>query len=226
MVDEKKEESKGSLSMLSIGVLVLFLLIVGGLYWWVSKKGKGEVVFPAGLNYTGEEPTAAPQAQRPNYDYAKLADSADWVDFVSPKEQYTFKYPSSMVPLIFPGDPNDTVTFDVADVPAIYNIMIIAETISNYDAKYRGKQEDFVKNYYTFFDGLKGVEEIETYKTDKGLAGWRVKFVNQDDQVGANNYFFVIPGQPDKIIHVNNVFPAEGQAVFTRLLNSLDNYKK
>src|SRR3990167_8055210 len=111
MTEEKKEENKGALSAMSIGVLVLFLVIVGGLYWWVSKKGKGEVVFPAGLNYTGEEPTAGAPAQRTNYDYAKLAGASDWVDFVSPKEQYTFKYPSTMVPLIFPGDVNDTVTF-------------------------------------------------------------------------------------------------------------------
>lgn len=225
MTEEKKEENKGALSAMSIGVLVLFLVIVGGLYWWVSKKGKGEVVFPAGLNYTGEEPTNPPQPKRPEYDYAKLAASSDWVDFISPKEQYIFKYPSGMIPLIFPGDVNDTVTFDVADVPAQFNLMVLVETISTYDVKYKGKQEDFVKNYFTFFDGLKGVEEVETYKTDKGLSGWRVKYVSQDDVIGADNYFFVIPGQPDKVIHVNNIFPTDGQAVFTRLLNSLDQKK-
>src|SRR3989344_3132858 len=186
MVEEKNSENKSALSALSIGILIVFLLIVGGLYWWVSKKGKGQVVFPAGLNYTGEEPTSAPQPQRPTYDYTKLAGASDWVDFVSPKEQYTFKYPPSMIPLIFPGDANDSVTFDIADVPAQFNLMVLVETISNYDAKYK---------------------------------------VNQDDAVGTDNYFFVIPGQTDKIIHVNNIFPTEGQAVFTRLLNSLD-YKK
>ena len=130
MVEEKKEENKSALSALSIGILVVFLVIVGGLYWWVSKKGKGEVVFPAGLNYTGDEPTAVPQPQRPTYDYAKLAAASDWVDFVSPKEQYTFKYPPSMIPLIFPGDANDAVTFDTADVPARINLMVFVETIS------------------------------------------------------------------------------------------------
>lgn len=226
MTEEKKEENKYALSALSIGILVVFLVIVGSLYWWVSKKGKGEVVFPAGLNYTGEEPTAAPKAQRPTYDYAKLAGESDWVDFVSSKEQYTFKYPPTMLPLIFPGDVNDTVSFDIADVPAQFNLMVLVETISGYDAKYRGNQDGFVRNYFTFFEGLKGLEEIETYKTDKGLSGWKVKYISQDDVVGTENYFFVIPGQPDKIIHVNNIFPADGQAVFTRLLNSLDNYKK
>lgn len=227
MAEEKHEDSKTSLSMMSIGVLVVFLVIVGGLYWWVSKKGKGEVVFPAGLNYTGNEPSTSDQPPvRPSYNYQELAKSADWIDFVSPNEQYTFKHPSPMVSLIFPGDPNDSATFDVADVPAQFNLMVLVETISNYDTKLRGQPEQFVRNYHTFFEGLKGLEEIESFKTDSGLSGWRVRYVNADDQVGADNYFFTIPGQADKVIHVNNVFPADGLAVFTRILNSLTVYKK
>jgi len=130
-----------------------------------------------------------------------------------------------MIPLIFPGDVNDTVTFDVADVPAQFNLMVLVETISGYDAKLKGKPEDFVKSYFKYFGGLKGLKEVETFQTDKGLQGWKVKYVTQADAVGSDNYFFLIPNQPDKVVHVNNIFPAEGQAVFTRLLNSLE-YKK
>lgn len=221
----KDGENKYALSALSIGILVVFLVIVGGLYWWVSKKGKGQVVFPAGLNYTGAEATPPPQATRPTYDYSKMASASNWVDFTSPKGQYTFKFPPEMVPLIFPGDVNDTVTFDVADVPAQFNLMVIVETISNYDAKLRGKQEDFVRNYWKFFGGLKGLNEMETYKTDKSLQGWRARYILQGDVVGSDNYFFIIPNQPDKVIHVNNIFPTDGQAVFMRLLNSLEHKK-
>ncbi|OGK17657.1 hypothetical protein A2774_03650 [Candidatus Roizmanbacteria bacterium RIFCSPHIGHO2_01_FULL_39_12c] len=216
----KEAEDKGSLTALSIVVLIVFLLLVGGIYWWVSKKGKGETVFPAGLNYTGEETT--PQAQRPSYDYAKMAESADWVDFVSAQGQYKYKHPTELYPLVFPGDVNDAVTFDIAAVPAQLNLMVLVETISNYDPKYRGNQEGFVRNYHTFFDGLKGVSEIEEFTTDQGLEGWRVKYITGDDSVGTNNYFFEIPGESNKILHVNNIFPAEGQAVFTRLLNSVE----
>lgn len=222
----KETENKYALSFLSIAVLVVFLLIVGGLYWWVSKKGKGEVVFPAGINYTGNEKTpVSQQPKRPSYDYTKLASASDWVDFTSPRGQYTFKYPPELIPLIFPGDVNDTVTFDVADVPAQFNLMILVETVSSYDAKLRGRPEEFVRNYFKFFGGLKRLQEVETYRTDKGLQGWRTKYVTQSDVVGSDNYFFVVPNQPDKIVHVNNIFPKEGQAVFTRLLNSLE-YKK
>ena len=127
-----------------------------------------------------------------------------------------------MLPLIIPGDPNDTVTFDVADVPAQFNLMVLVETMSNYDPKYRGNKEGFVNNYHTFFDGLKDVSEIEEFTTDQGLEGWRVRYVTAGDTVGTNNYFLVIPGESNKILHVNNIFPAEGQALFTRLLNSVD----
>lgn len=217
----KEAENKGSLTTMSVVILVVFLLIVGGTYWWVSKKGKGEVVFPAGINYTGEETTPAP-AQRPTYDYAAFAGASDWVDFVSPGGQYSFKYPPQMVPLIFPGDVNDTVTFDVADVPAQFNLMVLVETISSYDSKLRGKQEDFVNSYPNFFDGLKDVQTVESFKTEQGLEGWKVNYTTANDTVGTDNYFFEIPGESDKILHVNNIFPADGQAVFTRILNSVE----
>ena len=222
---KSSKENKYALSVLSIVILVVFLVIVGGLYWWVSNKGKGQIVFPAGINYTGNESTPPPQPQRPTYDYSTLATASNWVDFTSPRGQYVFKYPPEMIPLIFPGDVNDSVTFDVADVPAQFNLMVLAEIISNYDAKLRGRQEDFVRNYWKFFGGLKELESIETYQTDEGLRGWKAKYITQSDVVGSDNYFFLIPDQPDKIIHVNNIFPTDGQAVFMRLLNSLENKK-
>ncbi|MBI4008833.1 hypothetical protein HY357_01240 [Candidatus Roizmanbacteria bacterium] len=219
---DKDSLNKNSLAFLSVGILVAFLLLIGGVYWFVSKKSKGQVVFPAGINYTGTEGTPPVQQQRPSYDYAKMAGAANWANFNSTKKQYTFQYPPEMVPLIFPGDANDTVTFNVSDIPARYNLMVLVETISNYDAKMFGQQETFVRNYFKFFSGLKELKDIETYTTEKGLTGWKVHYTTKAGSVGSDNYFFVIPGQGDKIIHVNNIFPPEGQTVFNRLLNSLD----
>lgn len=217
---------KNTLAILSVGILVVFLLIVAGIYFWVSKKSKGEVVFPAGVNYTGQEtqnPTQSPQ--RPQYDYAALAATTDSIPFTSPKGQYTFAYPPGMIPLIFPGDPNDSVTFDVSDVPAQFNLMVLVESISNYDPKLRGRQEQFVRNYWQFFPGLKGVNTIETSENEKGLTGWKVSYITKGDTVTSVNYFFTIPGDSDKILHVNNIFPSEGEGVFAKILGSLE-YKK
>lgn len=227
---EKDSMSKNSLAFLSVGILVAFLLLVGGVYWFVSKKSKGQVVFPAGINYTGTEGTPPPaQNQPPQYDYAKMASAANWADFTSSKKQYIYQYPPEMIPLIFPGDANDASTFNVSNVPAQLNLMVLVETISAYQAKLganlTGKQEEFVRNYWKIFGGLKGTKNITAFTTEKGLKGWKVNFITQSDTVGTDNYFFVIPNQDDKVIHVNNIFPAEGQTVFNRLLNSLD-YKK
>ena len=61
---QQESLGKSTLTILSIGTLLVFLALVGGVYWWVSKKSKGQVVFPAGINYTGNEtpaPTQQPQ---------------------------------------------------------------------------------------------------------------------------------------------------------------------
>lgn len=222
---QKDFVNKYGLTFLSIGILVVFLILVGGVYWWVSKKSKGQVIFPSGINYTGNESGSGAQSQRPNYNYDELASASNWVDFTSPQGQYTFQYAPGMIPLIFPGDANDTVTFDVSNVPAQFNLMVLVEKISNYDSSLRGKPEQFVRNYWTYFGGLKGAQNVTAFQNEKGLRGWKVNYVNKDNAVGTDNYFFVIPNDPDKIIHVNNIFPKEGTTVFNRILNSLD-YKR
>lgn len=217
---QKLFSDKNSLVFLSVGVLAVFLLLVGGLYWWVSKKSKGEVIFPAGVNYTGVD-TPAPK-QRPQYDYSKMSLDAKWSKFTSLKKQYTFDYPSEMNPLIFPNDANDSVTFDLSDLPPRSNLMTLLESISNYSSQYKGKQEEFVRNYWKFFGGLKNYKDMQPFTTEKGLAGWKVYFIRQNNSAGSDNYFFPVPGSDDKILHVNNIFPSEGQAIFLRILNSLE----
>ena len=224
MAEKTEQESpKSSLSVISIVVLVLFLAVVFFLYSWVSKKNKGEVVFPSGINYTGNETSPAPpQPLRPTYDWDKLGGSSDWANFTSPKGQYTFQYPKGIIPLIFPGDANDSVTFDVSNIPAQFNLMGLMERVSNYDKKMVGDQESFVNNYWRFFGGLKGVNKAEEFTNEKGLKGWKASYVNKSNVVTSDNYFLVVPGDDDRILHIGNVFPAEGQAVFLRILNTVD----
>ncbi len=227
MVENKADEpsNKSSLPLISVIILVVFLAVVFFLYNWVSKKSKGQVVYPAGINYTGNQSNQVAPSQKPQYDYAKLATSSDWPTFTSSKGQYTFKYPKGMIPLIFPGDTNDSVSFDVADVPAQVNLMALVETVSNYDPKMVGKQEEFVTNYWKYFGGLKASQNTAPFTNEKGLKGYKVNYVTKANVVTSDNYFFFMPGNDDKVLHVNNVFPADGQAVFTRLLDSLD-FKK
>ncbi len=228
---EAKEENGSSnnntLMMASIGVLVVFIGVVFFLFMWVSNKGKASVVFPAGINYTGTENQQAPvTANRPIYDYAKYANNdAGWITYNSLQKQYSFKHPVEMVTLVFPGDTADMATFDVADVPAQFNIMSLIETISERDPKYVGKPQEFVSNYWHFFGGLKGLSSIEPYSNKEGLKGFKAIYMNKSGTTSSENYFFVIPGDTNRMIHFSNVFPKtpEAQQVFMKILDSVSN---
>lgn len=212
---------KNTLAVLSVSVLVVFLLLVGGLYYWVSKKSKGQIVFPAGVNYTSPE-SKNPTPTIPKYDYAAMTTSADWLTFKGKTYPYLFQHPKDLVPVPYPGDPNDSVTFRVSPVPPEINLMLLVETISTRDKGLVGKPEEFIRSYPKFFPGLATVKNFTPFENEKGLKGFKVNFVTKANLVGTDNYFLVVPGDADHMLHVNNIFPKEGDAVFMRLLNSLE----
>lgn len=216
--------SNKTLISLSVGILVVFLALVAFLFFWVQRKNGGKLVFPAGINYTGAE-NQAPTPARPQYDWASLTSSTTLAKFVSPLKQYTFSHPAQLFALFFPGDPNDSMTFQLSDTSPQFSLTALVETISNYKDKMgvlTGKQEEFVKNYYKAFGAMEGVNAIEPYTSPKGLKGFKVKYNYKGGNVGADNYFFIIPGSPDKILHVINIFPPEGQTIFNNILGSLE----
>ena len=221
---EEMMEDKNSLVGLSVGVLVVFLLLVGGVYYYVSKKSKGEVIFPAGVNYLSPG-TNQTGPTAPSYDYAKMATSSDWLTFKGKTYAVSFQYPKGLSPLTFPNDPNDMVTFNVSTVPPERNLMFIMETISGRDKNLVGQPEQFVNSYWKFFSGLKGVKSMTAFTNEKGLDGFKVNYINKANIVGTDNYFLKISGDSDHLLHINNIFPKEGESVFLRMLNSFD-YKK
>lgn len=217
---------KNSMAVMSVGVLVVFIGLVFFLYKWVSNK-KGNVVFPAGINYTGNENQAEDQPlapKKPVYDYAKYLTESNWTSYNSPLKQYSFQHPVEMNPLVFPGATSDMVTFDVAaDVPARDSIMALVENISERDPKLVGKPEEFVKGYWKFFGGLKGLSSIEPYTNKAGLEGFKALYVNKGGATTGDNYFFIVPNDTNKMIHFSNVFPKTDDAnlVFMRILESV-----
>lgn len=224
MLDENSKDSvfgKYSLSMLSIAILIVFLGMVFFLYFWVSKQNKGELVFPAGINYTGELEIQPQPPQKPTYDWTALSTSTSLATFVSPKRQYTFQYPNGIYPLIFPGWEADGVTFDVTKTDPRFNVMLLVENIGNYDPALSGNLEGFIKAYNRFFPGLKGLKTIESVTTAKGLTGFKANFETKGGEITNDNYFLAIPNDKQRVLHVTNIFPAEGNAVFLRILDTL-----
>lgn len=219
--------SKSSLVMANVVILVVFVAVVGGVFYWASNKSKnGQQIFPAGINYlspNGTEKTADGAA--PFYNFTKLAESSDWVTYAGKVYSFKFQHPKDLKPLTFPNDQSDSVTFKISNVPPELNLMFLVETISSRDAKLTGKQEEFVKNYWKFFSGLKSLNKIESVKTDKGMKGFKVTYLAKSGVITNDNYFFEIPGDDDHMIHMANIFGDEGKGLFNRMIDSLE-YKK
>lgn len=225
--NQSTEQGKGgpNLVFLNLVILVVFLLIVVGAYYWVAKKGKGQIVFPAGINYLSPNNKTAAQPT-PMYDYTKLAESADWITYKGKIYPFTFQHPKALTPLTFANDQSDAVTFKVSDTPPELRLMLNIETVSSRDKNLVGKAQEFARNYWKFFSGLQGLNSIESVTNEKGMAGFKANYVVKGTKtITSDNYFFSMKVDNDHIIHVANIFPPEGQAVFNRLVNSID-YQK
>lgn len=231
METEKTEESSGmsksGLVVANVVILVVFLAIVGGVYFWVSSRSKnGQQIFPAGINYLSPNNSSSNVGGvAPLYDFAKLAESSDWSTYKGKIYTFSFQYPKELKPLTFPNDQSESVTFKISNVPPELNLMFLVETISSRDPKLVGQPEEFVKNYWKFFSGLKSLNSIEALTIDKGMKGFKASYLAKSGVVTNDNYFFVITGDSNHLLHLANIFGAEGKGLFNRIVNSLD-YKK
>jgi len=223
--DFSEEVGKKNLVAVNMVILVVFLLVIGGVYSFVSKKNKGQTVFPAGINYLSPK---GEQAKKPVllYDFAKLAESSDWVTYKGKVFTYAFQHPKALTPLTFPNDKNDAVTFKVNELPPEQSLLLTVETISSRDKNLVGKQQEFVKNYWKYFSGLKGLKKIESITNEKGMKGFKANYiVKSNNAVTSDYYFFQVEGEDDILLHIGDIFPAEGKAVLNRIVNSLEYIK-
>ncbi|MDO8741636.1 MAG: hypothetical protein Q7J11_00645, partial [Candidatus Roizmanbacteria bacterium] len=210
--------------VVNVVILVVFIAIVGGVYYWVSAKNKGQQVFPAGINYLSPKGN---EAQKPVllYDFAKLAESSDWLTYKGKLFPYSFQYPKEFKPVTYP-DKSDAVTFKVNALPPEQSLLLRVETISGRDKNLVGKPKEYVSSYWKFFSGLKGLKTITDVTNDKGLKGYKATYiVKGNNAVTSDFYFFLIEGDSDNLIYMGDIFPTEGKALFNRLMNSLE-YKK
>jgi len=222
---ENNEISKKNLMIINAVILIIFLLVIGGVYYWVSRKSKGQQVFPAGINYLSPkgEDTKKPVLL---FDFTKLAESSDWVTYKGKIYPYTFQHPKILTPLSFPNDKNDAVTFKVNELPPEQSLLLTVEIISSRDKNLVGKPEEFARNYWKFFSGLKALDKITKITNEKGLSGYKATYVVKgSNAITSENYFFAVEDNNDIILHIGDIFPAEGKAVLNRMINSLE-YQK
>lgn len=215
---------KYPLALLSGGILAVFIVLVVFLNARAGKEGG--VVFPAGVNYLAPGQDAPPETGTPDpaFDF-KSWETGEWVDSSGVNYAFTYQRPMDLFPLYFPGDLTEKVAFTRGDVPAELNIMLLVETISDFDSNLVGSPEKYVSQYWKQFSGLKDVDSVKEFENSNGLEGYRVVYVDEVDQPTTTHAFLVLPGDKDHLVHVINVFPSGAEGIFDRIVDSVAHTK-
>ena len=70
------------------------------------------------------------------------------------------------------------------------------------------------------------MSKIESITNEKGMKGYKANYVVKgSNAITSDNYFFIIEGKDDILLHIGDIFPVEGKTVLNRLINSLE-YQK
>lgn len=196
-------------------IFITLVLFVYYLYGWTARQKKGEVVFPAGINYLSPVGDKAEKL-----DIKRWGSEGKWTLAKGRIYPYSFSYPAEMKLMYFPNDPTDAVGWEADEKPAEQNILLLVESISYYDKGLVGKPKEFIENYWRFFSGLTGVKSVGDFVNKNDLRGYKVSFINRAGQTPNIDIFFVIPGDPDHLLHVaNGLLP---QDVFVKIVDSLE----
>jgi len=211
-------KQKNSLAIASVVVLVIFIILVAGAYFWVSKKSKGQAVFPAGLNYMG------PQGQNlvpvPTVDLSQVGKSGSWIQATGQVYKFKFIYPAELQVTAFINDPTDKMAWVTGIVPPQQNIVVNVESLTGVDEKYIERIEDYVKNYWKKFSGLSGTKSVEPFKSQKGLEGYKVVYLDKSGNVANTNYFFAFPNDQTHLLHlINGMLPDN---IFGQIVNGVE----
>ncbi len=172
-----------------------------------SQKQSSNIILPGGVTYLGPSVTGEPTIPPTPTSMPKFTADKDvkWKIQSGKIYPYSFAYPSTLVLVVFPNDINDSIAISFNDRPAQQNVLINMEFIDKRDPKLISEAKlDYVKNYYKFFSGLKGVQNVEVFTNSTGLKGYRAVYINTANQTPNTDVFLEIPGDPTKMIHMAN----------------------
>lgn len=207
---------KNSLASMSVGVLVLFLVLIAGIYFWVAKKNKGGVVFPAGINYMGPSNLTP----IPTVDLTQLGKSGKWLQTSGKIYKYSFIYPAELQVTAFINDQSDKLAWVTGIGSPQQSIAFTVESVASLDPKYEGDLEGFAGNYWRKFNGLGGAKSVEPFTNSKGLKGFKAVYADKTGKTINTNFFFAIPDQSDKVLQViNGIIP---ENIFMQIVNSIE----
>lgn len=208
-------EFKKIVTGLALGAVVLGIVVFAG-YQYTQKYGK-KLVLPGGQTYTGESQDQANPPTAPQLFTA--GPEVKWVKFQGKIFPYSFNYPETLMLGVFPNDPSDAVAIQWGNLPPERNLFLNVEDVAAREGAYVGKPEEFVRNWYRFFSGLKGVQSIEKFTNSGGLVGYRALYINSLDQTPNVDVFFEIPNDANHLVHIANGIL--DPVIFDRMVDSV-----
>lgn len=183
-----------------IGIIILGAISYAGYSYSRKKAG---VTLPGGKTYLGPTPTAV--AQQKQYDVFTVDPNTPWENHYGKLFPFAFSYPTTLPLVVYTGDPADTVSISWNNIPPQNNVLIDVQQVSRFDAKYINlPKEQYVKDWWKQFSGLKGLKSLTPFTNAQGLKGYRARYMDYSDQAPIDNVFFEVPNNPKLIIHLAN----------------------
>ena len=212
----------------SIQIIKIALITVGSVFilagavltaYRFSQTKKSDIVLPGGVTYLGATPTLAVE---PTAVPAKFIASATvpYKEKTGVNYPFSFSYPETLPLVVFTNDPTDSVAIDWANIPPQNNILFNIELIEKRDKSMIGKPKmEYVRNWWQYFSGLKGVNSVTPFTNLGGLKGYRAQYINNAGTAPNADIFFEVPGRNDIMIHLANGILDE--SIFERIVDSL-----
>lgn len=214
-------------NIIKIAVFASFgiLLISGTIYvsFLYSKKQSNDIILPGGVTYLGpseKKNELSSQPSTPTPVRFTALSTENWKSLGGKIYPYSFSYPSSLPLVVFPDDTTDSVAIAWNNIPPQINILLNMEFINKRDPKSLQQSKiEYVKNWYRFFSGLKGLSKIDQFTNMNGLKGYKAVYINTLNQTPNVDVFFEVPKNPDKLIHLANGVLDPG--LFDRMVDSV-----
>jgi hypothetical protein len=208
MFEEKTNHNKNSV-ILIIAVIVGVILACISLFiaYKFSLQSSSNIILPNGTTYVGPSPTPGVKQPQPTSSPQKFKvdTTVDWKPQKGKIYPFSFSYPSTLPLVVFTDDATDSVAIAWGNIPPQQNILLNIEFIDKRDPKLvKETKLDYVKNWFKFFTGLKGVANVTPFTNTNGMKGYKAIYINTVDATPNVDVFFEIPNQPTRMLHMAN----------------------
>lgn len=222
-MDRQDNNDQTDFTKLALATLAGVLLLGGSVYaaYQYSQRKSGNIILPGGVTYTGPSPTSIATQQPPTAPIRFTADpSVSWKIQPGIIFPFSFSYPSTLPLVVFPGDPTDSVAISWGNIPPQQNVLLNMELIEKRDPQYLNQPKiEYVRNWYKFFNGLKGVAKLDPFTNTNGLKGYKASYLNHANTAPNVDVFFEVPNDSTMMIHMANGIL--DPTLFDRMIDSL-----